>query len=175
MKNMIEARLKKGIVTRRFHELESSLSAGEYAALGNELRAVIGRRFARSFHIREVDTGSCNACESEIIGSTNPIYDVQRFGVDFVASPRHADALLVTGPVSRNMELALKRTYEAMPGPKLVITCGDCARDGGRFRDSYYTCGGVERIIPVNAHIPGCPPSPADLVTALVSLLKQIK
>ncbi len=155
--NILKNSLKKGMVTT---------NAGE------ELRSAIHSKFGRSFHIREVDTGSCNACESEIIACSNPLYDIQRFGIDFVASPRHADALLVTGPVSKNMELALKKTYEAMPGPKFVITCGDCAKCCGLFKDSYYTLGGVEKVLPVNLHIPGCPPSPSAIVRALLEFLR---
>ncbi|MDD5738164.1 MAG: NADH-quinone oxidoreductase subunit B family protein [Candidatus Omnitrophica bacterium] len=137
--------------------------------MGAELRERIKERLGRSFHIREVDTGSCGACESEIISATNPIYDIQRFGIDFVASPRHADALLVTGPVSKNMAVALRKTYEAMPEPKFVITLGDCAKDGGAFKDSYYTAGGVKEVLPVDFHIPGCPPSPEDIIKALLA------
>lgn len=171
MKNIIRDRLLRKIATRSVEELRLP----PVEKLGEELKRIIDRRFARSFHIREVDTGSCGLCESEIISATNPIYDIQRFGVDFVASPRHADALLVTGPVSRNMELALRRTFEAMPAPKLVITFGDCALNGGVFKDAYYTCGGVGKVLPVHAHVPGCPPSPADLLKALLSLLNTVK
>ena len=145
----------------------------EYESLGAELKKTIKEKFSRSFHIREVDTGSCGACESEIISATNPIYDIQRFGIDFVASPRHADALLVTGPVSKNMELALKRTYDAMPAPKIVITLGDCALDGGKFKNSYYTLAGVKNVLPVTAHVPGCPPKPVDIVKALLFLIRK--
>ncbi len=141
-------------------------------SLGAELRKTIHANFGRSFHIREVDTGSCGACESEIIACSNPLYDIQRFGIDFVASPRHADALLVTGPVSKNMELALKKTYEAMPKPKFVISLGDCAKDGGLFKGSYYTCGGAGNVLPVTLHIPGCPPNPVAIMQALLSILK---
>lgn len=144
-----------------------------YQKMGEELKKKIHARFGRSFHIREVDTGSCGACESEIIACSNPLYDIQRFGIDFVASPRHADALLVTGPVSRNMELALKKTYEAMPEPKFVITLGDCGKGGGLFKDSYYTCGGVDNILPVILHIPGCPPDPATIIKALLAFLQK--
>lgn len=146
--------------------------AGSIETTGKDLKSEILKKFGRSFHIREVDTGSCGACESEIIACSNPVYDIQRFGIDFVASPRHADALLVTGPVSKNMELALKKTYEAMPEPKFVISLGGCAKDGGLFKDSYYTCGGVGSILPVTLHIPGCPPSPLAIMRALLSFLK---
>lgn len=145
----------------------------EIESLGAQLRTTIHANFGKSFHIREVDTGSCGACESEIIACSNPLYDIQRFGIDFVASPRHADALLVTGPVSKNMELALKKTYEAMPKPKFVISLGDCAKDGGLFKDSYYTCGGVGNVLPVTFHIQGCPPSPLEIMRALLSFLQK--
>lgn len=162
---IIENRLRKGVVTKRPPEIES---------LGKELKTEIHKRFGRSFHIREVDTGSCGGCESEIIATTNPIYDIQRFGVDFVASPRHADALLVAGPVSKNMTLALKKTYDAMPEPKHVITIGECAIDGGKFKDSYYVESGVKNIIPVSIHIPGCPPDPATIIKYLLGFLKNV-
>ncbi|MDD5424801.1 MAG: NADH-quinone oxidoreductase subunit B family protein [Candidatus Omnitrophica bacterium] len=167
MKDILKNRIAKGIVARPV-----GLPDGEAHKLGEELRARIHKRFGRSFHIREVDTGSCGACESEIIAATNPIYDIQRFGIDFVASPRHADALLVTGPVSANMALALRRTYDAMPEPKLVITLGDCALDGGVFKGSYYVAGGVKEVLPVDLHIPGCPPSPLNIIKSLLDFLK---
>ena len=163
--------LKKGILSRK---IEKVSAPSRYERTGEELRALIIKKFGRSLHIREVAAGSCGACESEIISAGNPVYDIQRFGVDFVASPRHADALLVTGPVPRNMELALKRTYEAMPGPKFVVTCGDCALDGGAFRDSYYCAGDIGKIVPVAAHIPGCPPRPQAIVEALLLLISRI-
>ncbi len=168
MKNILNNRISKGIVTIPIGERCEGIDL-----LGKELKARIREKFGRSFHIREVDTGSCGACESEIIATTNPIYDIQRFGIDFVASPRHADALLVTGPVSKNMALALRRTYEAMPEPKFVITLGDCALDGGVFKNSYYVAGGVKQILPVDLHIPGCPPSPAQIIRFLLALLSK--
>jgi Ni,Fe-hydrogenase III small subunit len=170
MINIFGKGLQKGIVTENISRPKND---AELDALGTELKKFIHRKFGRSFNIREVDSGSCGACESEIISAANPIYDIQRFGIDFSASPRHADALLVTGPVSKNMELALKRTFEAMPDPKFVITFGDCALDGGIFKDSYYTCKGVHNVLPVHAHVPGCPPNPADLVKALLMFLKN--
>lgn len=160
--------LKKGLLTKEFRFPLNE----EAEKKGEELKSVIDKMFGRSFHIREVDTGSCGGCESEIIAVTNPIYDIQRFGVDFVASPRHADALLVTGPVSRNMETALRNTYNAMPSPKFVITLGDCASGGGKFRDSYYALKGPASVLPVDCHIPGCPPSPIDIMAALLTFLK---
>lgn len=141
-------------------------------AQGTELKNLIRKRFGCSLHIRQVDTGSCSACESEIIACSNPIYDIQQFGIDFVASPRHADCLLVTGPVSKNMSHALKATYDAMPEPKFVLTLGDCALDGGPFKGAYYVEGGVSRIIPVSLHIPGCPPDPATIIQSLLDFLK---
>jgi len=165
--------LKKGRVTRKIKcNRPDAGGSAPFEIAGKELRDIIRKKFGRSFHIREVDTGSCGACESEIIACTNPIYDIQRFGIDFVASPRHADALLVTGPVSKNMELALKRTYEAMPGPNLVITLGDCALDGGLFKDSYYTLKGAGSVVPVAIHIPGCPPKPIDIICSILNYLK---
>ncbi|HOW90515.1 MAG TPA: NADH-quinone oxidoreductase subunit NuoB [Elusimicrobiales bacterium] len=163
--------LRKGRLSRA---VKASSAGPEYEKAGQELRALIARHFGRSLQIREVDAGSCGACESEIISACNPIYDIQRFGVDFAASPRHADALLVTGPVTRNMETALLRTYEAMSGPKFVITCGDCALDGGAFKDSYYCAGGAGALLPVAAHVPGCPPHPMALVEALLRLLDRL-
>lgn len=158
----------KGVVTRHIDPAVT----GEMDAIGRDLRRLVRKNFGRSLHIREVDTGSCGACESEIIGANNPVYDLQRFGVQFVASPRHADALLVTGPVSKNMLHALKSTYDAMPEPKFVITCGECASGGGVFKGSYYTEGGVAGILPVALHIPGCPPSPLAIAQSLVSFLQ---
>ena len=169
MIHILKNRILKGVVTRH---IEPGLCK-EIDSVGSELRSLIRRKFSRSLHIREVDTGSCGACESEIISANNPIYDLQRFGINFVASPRHADALLVTGPVSKNMFLALKKTYEAMPEPKFVITCGDCALDGGLFKDSYYVHGPVKNILPVALHIPGCPPSPLDIIQALLTFLQK--
>lgn len=166
---IFKARMKKGVVTARI----AAAHLAAVAATGSELRKVIARRFGRSLHIREVDTGSCGACESEIIAATNPIYDIQRFGIDFVASPRHADALLVTGPVSKNMTLALRKTFDATPDIKFVITVGDCALDGGPFKGAYYIEGGVGKVLPVTLHIPGCPPDPLAIMTALLVFLKK--
>lgn len=170
--NILKNSFRKGIVTIK---LDSSGMAVPPAIeeMGEELKKIIHAKFGRSFHVREVDTGSCGACESEIIACSNPLYDIQRFGIDFVASPRHADAILVTGPVSRNMELALKKTYDAMPEPKFVISLGDCAKGGGLFKDSYYTCGGVENALSVALHIPGCPPNPLTIMKTLLLFLQK--
>jgi len=169
MRHILKNRILKGVVARH---IEPDLSI-EMESIGSELRSLIRKKFGRSLHIREVDTGSCGACESEIISANNPIYDLQRFGVNFAASPRHADAIMVTGPVSKNMLIALKSTYEAMPDPKFVITCGDCALKGGLFKDSYYTEGAVKDILPVALHIPGCPPSPTTIIKTLLAFLRQ--
>jgi Ni,Fe-hydrogenase III small subunit len=161
---IIKERLLNGVVTKNI----------EFETVGLELKATINKVFRRSFNIREVDTGSCSICEAEIIAANNPIYDILRFGVNFVASPRHADALLVTGPVSKNMLLALKKTYDAVPAPKFVISLGDCAKDGGLFKDSYYTEGGVDKVLPVVLHIPGCPPEPLTVISHLLAFLRQM-
>ena len=139
------------------------------AALGQGAR----RRLGRSLSIREVDAGSCNGCELEIHALDNAYYDVERFGLRFVASPRHADVLMVTGPVTKNMREALQRTYQATPNPKWVVAVGDCAVDGGCFAGSYAVGGGVSEVVPVDLHIPGCPPTPIAMLRGLLSLLEQ--
>ncbi len=144
----------------------------EIARLAAELRAAAKQRLGRSLSIREVDAGSCNGCELEIHALGNALYDLERFGLRFVASPRHADVLMVTGPVTRNMREALERTWAATPDPKWVVSVGDCARDGGVFAGSYAVAGGVSAVVPVDLHIPGSPPSPAALLTGLVALLQ---
>jgi Ni,Fe-hydrogenase III small subunit len=140
-------------------------------ALGERLQGLIGRTLGRSLAIREVDAGSCNGCELEIQALNNPLYDIERFGVRFVASPRHADMLLVTGPVTRNMREALERTYAATPAPKWVIAAGDCAAGCGAFGPSYACLGSVSACLPVDLTISGCPPTPLQLLQGLVSLL----
>ncbi len=138
-------------------------------AAGTEVRRALHERFQGSLAIRQVDAGSCNGCELEIHALNNAYYDLERFGVHFVASPRHADALLVTGPVSRHMEAALRRTWRATPAPKLVIAAGDCACTGGLFGVSYASCGAVENVIPVDVRIPGCPPAPLELLRGILA------
>jgi Ni,Fe-hydrogenase III small subunit len=130
------------------------------------------RRLGRSLSIRQVDAGSCNGCELEIHALNNAFYDLERFGLRFVASPRHADVLMVTGPVTKNMREALERTYNATPDPKWVVAIGDCAVDGGIFSGSYAVVGGVNAVVPVDFHIRGCPPRPVQLLTGLLALLE---
>jgi Ni,Fe-hydrogenase III small subunit len=132
------------------------------------------QKLGRSLAIRQVDAGSCNGCELEIHALNNPYYDLERFGLKFVASPRHADVLLVTGPVTRNMAEALQRTYAATPDPKWVVAVGDCAFDGGPFKDGYAVAGGVGAAVPVDLHIRGCPPDPVALLQGLLALLERL-
>jgi Ni,Fe-hydrogenase III small subunit len=136
-----------------------------------ELLTILGQALA----IRHVDAGSCNGCELEIHALNNPYYNLEGLGIKFVASPRHADMLLVTGPVSRNMELALKRTYDATPDPKLVVAVGDCGRDGGIFGESYATCGGVSNVLPVDLIIPGCPPPPLEILRGILTAVQRCR
>jgi Ni,Fe-hydrogenase III small subunit len=142
-------------------------------ALAAELDLQAQRRLGRSLSIRALDAGSCNGCELEMHALTNAFYDLERFGLKFVASPRHADVLFVTGPVTKNMREALERTYHAMPAPKWVVAVGDCAKDGGVFAKSYAVTGGVAPVLPVDLYIPGCPPRPLDLLTGLLRLFRQ--
>jgi Ni,Fe-hydrogenase III small subunit len=167
MLRQFRAALRAGIMT------EPPPSRGEIEALGARLSREARRLFGRSLQIRQVDAGSCNGCELEIASLTGPHYDPDRFGIRFVASPRHADCLLVTGPVTRNMAEALKRTYEAAPDPKFVVAVGDCGRDGGIFQGSYAVVGGAAAVVPVDAVIPGCPPSPKALLAGLLDLLER--
>jgi Ni,Fe-hydrogenase III small subunit len=145
----------------------------DLAALAQGLGAAARRRLGRSLAIREVDAGSCNGCELEIHALNNAFYDIERFGLRFVASPRHADVLLVTGPVAKNMREALERTYAATPDPKWVVAAGDCAADCGVFAGSYACVGAVSSVIPVNLTIPGCPPTPLALLRGLIALLDR--
>ena len=147
-------------------------SEAALAELATRVDQTARRRLGRSLAIREVDAGSCNGCELEIHALNNAFYDLERFGFHFVASPRHADVLLVTGPVTVNMREALERTYAATPDPKWVVAVGDCGRDGGVFAGSYACVGGVSAVIPVDLHIPGCPPNPVQLLEGLLALLQ---
>ena len=144
------------------------------AELAQRLDRAAHARLGRSLSIREVDAGSCNGCELEIHALSNAFYDLERFGLRFVASPRHADVLMVTGPVTKNMREALLRTHNATPDPKWVIAVGACALDGGIFAGSYAVAGGVKDVIPVDLHIRGCPPSPTELLRGLIALLDHV-
>ena len=145
----------------------------ELAKIASQLDAASRRRLGRSLSIREIDAGSCNGCELEIHALNNAFYDLERFGLRFVASPRHADVLLVTGPVTRNMREALERTYNATPSPKWVVAVGDCAINGGLFAGSYAVTGGLSQVLPVALQIKGCPPSPEDLLRGLLALMES--
>ena len=154
---------------------EKCLPVEPLEAIGRQLEAKIRKTFGRSLQIREVDAGSCNGCDYEINALNNPMNDIERFGLHFVASPRHADLLLVTGTATRNMELALIKTYNATPDPKLVVAVGACACSGGIFRGSYATCDGIDSIVPVDAYIPGCPPRPQAILYGLLKVLDRVK
>lgn len=158
---------RTGVVT----EAQPAIDDSKLEQIGIRVKRLIDTSFSGSLAIREVDAGSCNGCELEIHALNNPYYDIERFGVHFVASPRHADLLLVTGPVSRHMQTALLRTWEATPAPKFVIAAGACACDGGEFGVSYASCGAVENVIPVDVTVPGCPPTPVDLMLGILAAL----
>ena len=165
--------LFQGLVRRALTEAAPRPDDRALDELGAALQHATRRRLGRSLSIREVDAGSCNACELEINALNNAYYDIERFGLRFVASPRHADVLLVTGPVTKNMREALERTYNATPAPKWVVAAGDCARDGGCFAGSYAVVGGVSKVLAVDLHIPGCPPPPTEILKGLLALLQQ--
>src|SRR6188768_4559846 len=154
-----------GIVPEAAPAVDDALRVGE--RLQDEIRRIIGRALC----IRQVDAGSCNGCELEIHALNNPIYNIEGLGIRFVASPRHADLLLVTGPVSRHMEVALRRTYEATPDPKLVVAIGDCGCTGGIFGESYASAGRVANVIPVDVAVPGCPPSPNRILSGILTAI----
>ena len=164
--------LFRGLVRRPLTEAAPVKDEEMLAELGASVERAARRRLGRSLSIREVDAGSCNGCELEIHALNNAFYDLERFGLHFVASPRHADVLLVTGPVTRNMREALERTYNATPDPKWVVAVGDCAVDGGIFSGSYAVVGGVSAVVPVDLHIRGCPPRPTQLLKGLLTLLE---
>jgi len=145
----------------------------EIERLGAEIQRDIGARFGRSLAIRELDAGSDNAAEIEINNLSNAVYDVERFGITFAASPRHADVLMITGAVTHNMEIAVKKTYDAMPSPKFVVAVGDDACDGGIYKGTYAVIGGVDKVLPVDLKIPGNPPTPAQILAGLLALMKN--
>src|SRR4051794_33157154 len=161
--------LLKKIVTVGIKSEAPPVADESLRVIRTELEAAVLRRFGRSLAIRQVDAGSCNGCELEIHATTNPYYNLEGLGIHFVASPRHADLLLVTGPVSRHMEVALMRTYEATPDPKLVVAVGDCGCTGGIFGESYASCGRVANVIPVDVAVPGCPPTPVQIMQGILT------
>jgi Ni,Fe-hydrogenase III small subunit len=163
--------LLEAFFRRPFTEPLVSASDPDLAEMAAKLDAATRRRLGRGLSMRLVDAGSCNACELELNALGNPYYDLERFGLRFVASPRHADVLLVTGPVTKNMAEALRRTYDAMPAPKWVVAVGDCAIGGGVFAGSDACLGGAHHVVPVDLRISGCPPSPARLLEGLLALL----
>src|SRR5256714_4870926 len=165
--------LLEGMLNRPVTEAPPAADDAVLAELAQRLDHAARRRLGRSLSIREVDAGSCNGCELEIHALNNAFYDLERFGLRFVASPRHADVLLVTGPVTANMREALQRSWAATPDPKWVVAVGDCALDGGIFAGSYAVVGGVSPVLPVDLHIPGCPPTPAQLLAGLLALLED--
>ena len=169
MRKLVLEGLLHGVLT----EDAPGPDAATIRELGASLARATRRKLGRSLSIRQVDAGSCNGCELEIHALNNAFYDIERFGLRFVASPRHADVLLVTGPVTTNMRVALERTYRATPDPKWVVAVGDCGFDGGCFAGSYACVGGVGAVIPVDLHIKGCPPRPVDLLKGLIALVDQ--
>jgi Ni,Fe-hydrogenase III small subunit len=170
MKLLLQKILKTQVVTESG---APNVEAADVEVLGKAIREEVRKHFGRSMHIREVDPGSCNGCELEINGLNGPYYDLERFGLQFVASPRHADCLLVTGPVTRNMADPLRRTYKATPDPKIVVAVGDCAKDCGIFAGGYGVVGPVSAVIPVDVAIPGCPPNPRAILAGILKALQS--
>jgi Ni,Fe-hydrogenase III small subunit len=164
--------LLSGLILPPLTERRPKLEDKELAELAARLDRAARRKLGRSLSIRQVDAGSCNGCELEIHALNNAFYDLERFGIRFVASPRHADVLMVTGPVTKNMREALERTYAVTPSPKWVVAVGDCAIDGGLFAGSYAVDGAVANVVPVDLHIRGCPPRPVQLLEGLLRLLE---
>ena len=163
----------RGLASPPLTEAAPARSDIATAELAEKVDGAARRRLGRSLSIRQVDAGSCNGCELEIHALNNAFYDLERFGLRFVASPRHADVLLVTGPVTTNMREALQRSWAATPDPKWVVAVGDCALDGGLFSGSYGIVGGVNRVVPVDLHIGGCPPRPVQLLQGLIALMER--
>lgn len=163
--------LLESLIKRPLTEAAPAPAEAALKELAGSLDRAVRRRLGRSLAIREIDAGSCNGCELEIHALSNAFYDLERFGLRFVASPRHADVLMVTGPVTKNMREALERTHNATPDPKWVVAIGDCALDGGVFAGSYAVVGGVSSVVPVDLHIRGCPPSPAAILSGLIALV----
>ena len=164
--------LFKSLVHGPLTEAAPAVDDAALAELAAQVDRAARQRLGRTLAIREVDAGSCNGCELEIHALGNVVYDLERFGLRFVASPRHADVLLVTGPVTANMREALQRSWAATPDPKWVVAVGDCALDGGIFKESYAIVGGVGAVVPVDLHILGCPPTPTALLEGLLALMR---
>jgi Ni,Fe-hydrogenase III small subunit len=156
-----------GIVSESPPPPDDTLRVAE--ALRSQIWSVLGRALC----IRAVDAGSCNGCELEIHALNNPLYNIEQLGIKFVASPRHADLLLITGPVAKSMEVALRRTYDATPDPKLIVAIGDCGCTGGIFGESYASCGRVSNVIPVDVAVPGCPPSPRQIMSGILTAISK--
>src|SRR6187399_1297412 len=171
MRKLVLEKLLQNPVTEAAPSVEDSA----LAELAGSVDLAAKRRLGRSLSIREVDAGSCNGCELEIHALNNAFYDLERFGLRFVASPRHADVLMVTGPVTKNMREALERTYNATPDPKWVVAVGECALNGGIFAGGYACVGSVSQVVPVDLHIRGCPPTPLELLKGLIALLKHME
>lgn len=170
MWNILKQIARTGVRTESPPDCSDPLLA-EVERIQRDILDILGQALA----IREVDAGSCNGCELEIHALNNPYYNLEGLGIKFVASPRHADMLLVTGPVSRNMEMALKRTYAAAPDPKLVVAVGDCGCDGGVFGESYASCGRVSNVIPVDVSVPGCPPPPLEILRGILTAVRRCR
>ena len=168
MWNIVKQIARAGIPTEATPDCNDALRV-ETERIQREVLEILGRALA----IRQVDAGSCNGCELEIHALNNPYYNIEGLGIKFVASPRHADMLLVTGPVSRNMEMALRRTYDATPDPKLVVAVGDCGCTGGIFGESYASCGRVSNVIPVDLVVPGCPPAPVEILRGILTAVHR--
>jgi Ni,Fe-hydrogenase III small subunit len=168
MISMLRQVLRKGICTEAAPE-----PAADWRVDGEQVQQSILELLGRALAIRQIDAGSCNGCELEINALNNPYYNLEGRGIKFVASPRHADLLLVTGPVARNMQIALKRAYDATPGPKLVVAVGDCGCTGGIFGESYASCGRVANVIPVNVVVPGCPPPPLEILRGILTAVTR--
>ena len=166
MYQLLKQIVRTGIVSEPAPEPDAALRQ-----LGRQLEAAMLKTLGRALVIRHVDAGSCNGCELEIHALCNPYYNLEGLGIKFAASPKHADMLLVTGPVAKNMETALQRAYECTPAPKLVVAVGDCGRDGGIFGRSYASCGGVADVIPVDVVVPGCPPTPRALLAGILTAI----
>jgi Ni,Fe-hydrogenase III small subunit len=158
---------RTGIITEPPPPTDETLRVAE------ALRARIWDVLGRALCIRAVDAGSCNGCELEIHALNNPLYNIEQFGIRFVASPRHADLLLITGPVAKSMEVALRRTYDATPDPKLIVAIGDCGCTGGIFGEGYASCGRVSNVVPVDVAVPGCPPSPRQILCGILTAISQ--